>query len=344
MAFNQGRPQLQITQSLWRNWLGSETRATIDSQQAQALATSFSQSYQGRVILSQAEIAYWNLALYRSTVTITQSELDRAQQLYDVNSRKAHLGLADESDRLQAEAQLKLRKLQLESARDNERSAAQTFNEYRGVIAPTVAEQVQPLESDRIIQVEVPARAKMREDVRAAMEQSRASDANAQLGREKATPTFEVYGSVGPAAEELSPGSTVIHSFALDQLEREAGVRLSVPLNFGVMSESRNGFAKEQAGADLIYQRKVFEQENDWDDLNRKLSEYKTQLELSRSVELAQKEKLHVERDRLSRGRTTTFNVVQFEQDYLQAQLSVVQAQAQVLQIIAQMKTFGGPL
>ena len=122
------------------------------------------------------------------------------------------------------------------------------------------------------------------------------------------------------------------------------GLKFSVPLDLDTTSKSRDGWRKEKIAAELTYDRKLFEQEENWKDLNETLSEARKHLELSRKLEVIQESKLNAERARLQHGRTTTYQVLLFEQDFLQAQLGRIRDQANVLNIIAQMKLFGETL
>ncbi len=343
-TLNQGRPALELTQALWRNGFGTETRAQLEASEGYALATSYNASYQTRVILSQAESAYWGLSLARSSVRVTSEVLDRAQKLYEWNARRVRLRLADESDLLQAEALLKLRKLDYQQAKDNERLASRNFNQIRDVDSDLVKEDVTSLGPQLSIPQSKPERAGLREDVRAAQEQSRAVVASAKVANEKTKPTLEAFASLSLNGSDQTFAPTLSSSFRTDQPTAAGGIRLVMPLDFGLMNDAHRGYALEEQGAERAYQRRFFEQESEWADLNQRLSEAKTRYDLYQSVEAAQKEKLRVERERLSRGKTTTFNVIQFEQDAAQAELGTLRSQTEILQILAQLKTFGGPL
>jgi outer membrane protein TolC len=115
----------------------------------------------------------------------------------------------------------------------------------------------------------------------------------------------------------------------------------SVPLNFGATSRTRDGYGMEHIAAELNYDRKVFEQDQTWKDLMRSLGEAKQRLDLSQKLEMIQKNKLLNEQSRLKQGRSTTYQVLLFEQDYLQAELLRIQNQFAILKIISQMKLFG---
>jgi outer membrane protein TolC len=60
--------------------------------------------------------------------------------------------------------------------------------------------------------------------------------------------------------------------------------------------------------------------------------------------ESAQKEKLDYEKQRFERGRSTTFQILQFENDYANAQLGAIKARTDILEIMAKLKTFGDAL
>lgn len=341
---NQGRPTIELTQSLLKNGFGSLTRAQIEATEAGALASSFLQSYQTRGILAQAEAAYWTLSLARSSVRVAMSVLDRAKELYEWNFKRERLRLVDASDVVQSEALLKLRQLDYQQSIDNQRMACRSFNQLRGQDSDEVSENVEPLGRTLVMPTDLPARAQMREDVRAAQEQSVASQANSKLSYEKDRATLDVFVSYSTNGSDVGIGATVGDSFQTSQPTYTGGLRFAMPLDFGNLSNAKKGYNLEEEGAAKTYQRKYFDQENEWRELSQRLSEAKARLALSQTLEDIQKQKLKVERERLNHGKTTTFNVIQFEQDAAQAELGSLRAQADILQIIAQMKTFGGPI
>ena len=344
ITLNQGRPSLEVTQSLWRNGFGTETRAQVEYSESSALATSFNQSYQARVILSQAEGAYWALSLARSSVEVTARVLDRAQKLYDWNARRVKLRLADESDLIQADALLKLRALDYQQSQDDARNASRGFNQYRGVDTDVVTETVAGLGPHLSVNLEAPARAGLSENVRAAQQQQRAAIASATLSNEKAKPTLDLFANASLNGSDKTFAPSISNSFRTDQPTVSAGVRFVMPLDFGTVNDAHRGYAMVEQGAERDYQRKFFDQENSWHDLTTRLAEAKQRYDLALKVEAAELLKLKVERERLNRGKTTTFQVIQFEQDAAQSELSTLRAQNDILQLIAQLKTFGGPI
>ena len=60
-------------------------------------------------------------------------------------------------------------------------------------------------------------------------------------------------------------------------------------------------------------------------------------------IENAQKTKLEVERTRLRQGRTTTYQVLLFEQDYSAAALNRVKSAANILALQTQIRLYQTP-
>jgi len=73
----EGKPVLELSIPLWRNLLGVETRGNRDALQAQTEAMQFSESFTSRVILAEAEGAYWRLALAKQNKKLQTESLDQ---------------------------------------------------------------------------------------------------------------------------------------------------------------------------------------------------------------------------------------------------------------------------
>src|SRR5258707_247186 len=76
--------------------------------------------------------------------------------------------------------------------------------------------------------------------------------------------------------------------------------------------------------------------------LRSKLAELSRKLKLAQGIEKAQQKKANFEKERLTRGRSTTSQVILFENDYSQALIAKVRIQQDLLRTYSQMKTFQG--
>jgi outer membrane protein TolC len=334
-----GAPRIDLTLDLWRNLFGSEMRSQQEALESAALATKYSQSYQAKAIRAAAETAYIQLAAARELDEMNRSSFERAKEIYEWTSRRARLNLSDSSDLFQAEANLEATRLSLQSGADSLRSACRAFNQARGIDGDEVTE-ILALPDPKT--VETPQRAEMRDDVRAAREAQRAAAAQAQIGVEKNKPTLEVFGTYARNSQQIGKDDAISKSFSAAQPTTAVGVRLSMPLAVGLSNDARHGYAQEKIAAETLAEQKTFDQEIEWKDLVQKLAEAKSRLAVAEKLADIQKKKAANERNRLKRGRTTTYQSLIFETDYNQAENRRIQSQSEVLSLLAKMKTFGG--
>lgn len=177
-------------------------------------------------------------------------------------------------------------------------------------------------------------------DVKAHEANMKAAVASAKIDEESNKPSLNLYGSYLENQIEASKSQAVLSS--LDQKGRAGaiGVKLSMPINFGLTSEIRHGALQTASAAKINYRQKIFEQENDWQNLVQNLTIYKENLKLAQSIEAAQKSKLENERSLLKQGRSSTYQILLFEQDFANAQLTTIQIANQLLGLIAEEKLY----
>ena len=341
-SFYDARPVLELSESLWGNGFGRSANANSELIDAQSAANEKLSRWQARSLLSQAEAAYWRLLIAREMVRIEKRALEQAMQIHDYTARRARMHLGEKADELQSKAALELRRLELKSANDEERVASRNFNTMRNIRSDDVAEALTPLESKNLLEMQPIKRAAMRDDVQAAKEQTRATTAAATLTVEKDKPTLDVYGSFALNGRDLTVDGALGNSYTAQRPTKMIGLKLSVPLDLSAAESARHGAIRERDAAEMIYHQKVLDQEQTWDDLLRKLEEAKERLSLSEIIERAQDEKLVNERQRLKNGRTTTYQVLLFEQDFSQSELARLRSQSDVVTVLAEMKLFSG--
>ncbi len=334
-----GSPNLELSFDLWRNWLGSETQAREAVNDAATLAARYQNSFAAKAARAEAETAYFQLASARAVTQVYKNSLERAQEIYGWNNRRFKLNLGDDADLYQAEANLEATKLALQASQDQARVAARNFNRARGIDSDLVEENVALPDPTRI---RVPVRTEMRDDVRAAREQSRAAAAQATLGAESTKPKLQVFGAYAFNSQDEFRSDAISNSFKSDAPTRTIGIRLTTALSFGKAADIRSGYGRERVAAEISADQKLFNQEVEWKNLVNSLNEAKARLTIAEKLAAIQQKKALNERKRLSRGRTTTYQNLIFETDYNNAESSRIQAQSEVLQILARMRTFGG--
>ncbi len=344
MAY-QTAPTLELSQSLWRNSFGSETGTQREIILANSEAQKFSESFRLKSYYFEAESSYWRLALSRVALQVSNEAFDRGKKIFDYSKNKSNLGLADQSEFLQASAALEARRVDLRLAQEDEQNASRAFNSSRGLDSDKVSEKLETLDDfaakDMSTQLKRQSSMQTRDDVKAAQQQIRASIANSKLSQEKDKPTLEVFGQLGLNGLDGDQQTSINQSLGFSKPTQVIGVRFNIPLNLSATNDASAGWRAQQVGAQYNLERKIFEQEKDWHDLNQKFDNALQRFEMYDKLVAAQKAKLNNEKKRHSSGRTTIVNVINFEVEFLVAQLSRLRTLSEILQISAQLKLFG---
>lgn len=338
--FNDGVAKIELSQSLWRNWNGKENKAQADLIDAQAKASKHIANFTVQTTLASAESIYWSLSQTKKVIQVQKDNLARAQQIRAWNSRRVNSGLSERSDFLQADSNLKLREYELQNALQQQNLLQRTFNSMRGIDSNIVSEDLEAVDSKNLKVLAAPAKDDLREDTKAAFEQQNLAKANAALAIERNRPTFEVYGSYAFNGRDPERADAISNSFKTDHSTSAIGVRFNTPLDFGTTSSAIDGYKKEQIAAEYNYQRRVFDQDREWNDLLTRFEDAKIRLELAEKISETQRIKTTNERNRLNNGRTTTFQVLTFELDLAQADVLRIQTETDLLNIYAQLKIF----
>ena len=336
------RPVLEFKQSLWQNAFGRQTRAIIEATDAKNLSSSYSASYNSKKILSDAEAVYWKLSLMREMVKIKQDNLGRATKIKDWSEKRTKLNLADKADFLQADANFKMAQLELQAALDDERDLIRQLNTMRGINSDELSEELEILTVDSVEAMNMPERKGVRDDVASFREMAKAASANAILSKDKNKPTLELFSTLSLNGRDPSFDPSFKESWGGNYPYTVVGLRFNAPLDFGNIKRVNSGYELEKLSAQDSYDRKRFEVDREWDSLTKKVQELKERLKIAKQVEDAQLIKYTHEQGRHNLGRTTTYQVIMFEQDYATAQYLRMNLQSQVLQLLATMKTFEG--
>jgi outer membrane protein TolC len=334
--------KVELTWNLLRNGFGSEIAANQQLVRSNSQAQSLSGDFQLVGALSQAESAYWRLGFARQAVAVQKDVLDRAEKLLEWAKRRVNLQLGDKSDLLQAQANFGLHRTDLSTAIEEEHAAARAFNILRDKEDDSVPEAVAVPSVPETLHAPPPRRESERLDVQAAVERTKAAQAQTQLEKEKIKPNLDLNASYAWNGRDRLRGDSVSDALGGQHPTKSIAVSFSVPLDVATLLTANGGANKEIEAATFDLDQTRLAEAKDWNDLSEHLVQSRARLELLNTLETVQKEKYENERQRLLRGRTTTYQTITFEQDYANTQLQRLNTQADVLKTIAQMKSFRG--
>ncbi len=338
--YTSGQTQLDLSQSLWRNFFGKESRAGEEIAEATSLASHYGEKFKLKQTLSQAENAYNRLAIANESVRLETELLDRAQKILDWTTKRVNNHLTDKIDLLQARASHQARKISLEAALNEQKSGKLAFNQFRDRSSNEVDEQVTLPSTDSILSLTVPKKAEVTDDIKAAEQSERITKASNELSIQKAEPDLSLFGTAAFNGVDRYLSPALGRSFSTQNPYYVFGIKFSFPIYFWETSEIRGGRVKQQLAAEATTRQKMLENNQTWSDLTQKLTEAQGRLKMANDLVNLQKDKLEYEKYRFNLGRTTTYQVLVFEQDYAQSLISRLRVEQEILGLHSQIKTY----
>lgn len=333
-------PALEVNIPLWANFGAKASKAKKELALQQRTYEQQTANNDARQALVEAEVAYWRLSAAQESVAIQKKALDAATNIYNYVEGKRKKNLGEEADVLQARALSESYQLQLAQAEIEERAAKRSYNFYLNQEADVPTPTLSGLDYDSLKGYAVPStRPGDRPDVMASRAQVALAKANSQVSEEQNKPTFNLYGGYA-----LFGRGTQSEAFKKagypDRDTMYVGIKYNMPLNFSAQKDAREGARQNQRAAELNHHYLNYAQEQNWIDLTQKLKDAQLSLKLATSMEKAQRSKLDNERTRLRQGRTTTYQVLLFEQDYLSAEVQRIRAASQIINYKSQIQLY----
>ena len=195
---------------------------------------------------------------------------------------------------------------------------------------------------EETLKMEAPGKSGDRLDIQSAAEKTKAVQAQAQIDKENLKPNVDIIAAYAWNGRESARSPAISEALTDKHPSQSIAITFSMPLNAPTWTSAIHGANQEIEAADKELDQLRLNELREWNDLSARFEQLRTRLKLAGTIENVQKEKFENERQRLQRGRTTTFQALTFEQDYASAQLLRLRTQAEILQTIAQMKTFRG--
>ena len=335
-------PQLEITQSLWRNWLGSEFKATETVTNATAEAQRFQEAFNYKQLMIQAENAYWRLYVAQMSLAVQEQSIERAKRLRDWNADRVRSNLVDDSDLIQSEANLQSREIEYQDTLTEINVALREFNSIRQTEGEVNLEGTKGRDSSYILDVAVPRKMKIREDVRAAFAQQKVAEANAELGLQRNRPNLELYANYSAYGRDANQSAATDQAWSNTRPYSIYGIRFTTPLDIGSLNDYKKSYKQDAVAAELAAKRKAYEVDRQYEILTDQFENYKKRLKLTMKLVDVQDKKFKNERRRFQQGRTTTFQVTQFEQDLANTQLQKLRYERDLITVYNQLKLFTG--
>lgn len=333
-------PKIELSLSLWRNWLGSETNA-VKEQAENQLAVLKINSELGR-IQKENEIkdAYYSLSTQQKYVEIQKDSLARAEKILTWADSRVKRNLSDKSDLFQTQALVSARRLELMSAEVKLKEAARNFNSFLEVASDSVGyrlvdEEIKSNELDLSRQ-----QAKARLDFILQKENLKASEASYRAQREKGKPTLNLSMQFLKQGRDTGASGAQDKIFS-DQKEYQlVALTFNVPLDLGNLSDSKEGYTLLANSQILAEKARVKNESIQWKNAVDQAETLAQQLKIVRELEAIQKSKADLERSKYNNGRSTTYQVLMFEQDYVNSRNQRLNVELQTRKFITSLELY----
>ncbi len=340
--YTEARTQIDLVQPLWKNAQGRDAELLRESTLTKISMQTLGERFKSKSLMAQAEAVYWQLALAQEAVRTQEGSIARFQKIRDWAKQRANSQLGDKADFLQADSGLRVKQFELEQAKKDRNALQRVFNTLRNVPGDEGEVKLSPLSAQALMNFAQKQGAEIKRlDVEAAKQAVKLADVEVEQSREKYKAQLDVFGSAAFNSLEKQPDDAIREAVQTKNPTYVVGLKFSTPLDHDIINRDREGLIRTSQAAKLDAEAKQFAAQQEWDDLLQQLKEAETRLRLSNEIEVAQKEKLNYEKQRLSVGRTTTYQTLLFEQDYANAQLATIKAKADILGIVAKLKSYG---
>lgn len=331
--------QIGVSQSLWKNSFGRATRLRHEREDAMERVAILEAEKSGRQALIKAEEAYWDLVVKTLDIREKDEALKRAEKISAWTAKRFTNGIGDRADTLQIDALVATRKLEQLGARNAQETARRAFldaieNPADQNIFPSTANlgTLRPLN--------VGGSGRQAIDVWMMQSQASAGETGAREAADAIRPDLSLQGAFGANARDASLGNSATSATGSDHNFYNVGIKLGVSLDFGLQNDIAAAARAEAKAARMIADKLNRDHGVSWREVVRQHSELSLSIALTEKLSKTLDEKLAREQTRLEIGRTTTAQVVTFEQEVASARQNLLELKSKQRKLEAQARLF----
>ncbi|MCL2335194.1 MAG: TolC family protein [Endomicrobia bacterium] len=335
-------PFVSVRQSLLKDFNGGATKASMSKARADANSALYLLLYQKQQIILSARLAYWNLSYTRTVIDFRQTSLARTQKLLEWNQKRFNLDLAEKTDLLQSQAAVKMGELNCKLAVEDEVRASRVFNGLINIAKEKVQYDVQNfIDAGRSFNKDVDlSRTGNRADVLSALENVKSAEYDQIYSQKSLSSDLIVSGQA--ALNGVTPDFDKAADYVVngDKPSYSIGLRYTLPLNFNLRKNINTGFQSAIEAAMKAEESAQIQETNDWLQLVDNWNNAKSRYALSTEIRDIQQKRDEENQSLLKKGRSTTYLVLQSEQDLDDSTLNMLRNIFELMNIYEQASAF----
>ncbi len=331
-----GSASLTLTQPLLKGFRTDSTRYQVAIARGQSAEAALRLEARIQDSLAEVEAAWYELIQARERIRVQEEAVCLATQLYEDNRRKVQIGAMSSLDEKQAESQAASARADLSSARQSHAEAQNrlkqlVFADYRGHRHMEV--NAAGALSDAPVTVDLPASGERALDRRPDLREARLAlerqGITVQYQKQQTWPSLDLVGSYGVAAgHEDRRGDVYDRMESADEPFWTAGVTLTFPLG---NRAARSRYAQSRSMEErmkLEYRQLEESTLVEVDNAARAVATGLERVHATREARDYAEQALQAEQQRLERGKSTSFVVLQLQRELTAARNSEIQALA----------------
>ncbi len=335
---------VSVSQSLWKDFFGQSTRLRHEREQSQAQAEKTGYNLQSKQALIEAEGAFWDLMYLQQELKLRQASLERAKKIETWVRNRAGNGIGDRADVLNAQGLVAARELQLVGTRDDLKAAQVKFANQIDLPSEQPVpelqgnlEQVRPLknfvsgEQGKVVRL----------DTYLSVLDAQVKQVSAKEAAEKVSPDLTLAGAYKTNGYDSSSDSTAYGKMTdKDYPVSSVSLTFSWALDWDSKDAVRNTASRDALAAQLKKEKSLLDSETAWKEINRRHDEMSARIVAASNLSQVQTAKAAAERDKLSKGRSITSNVITAEQDAAEAELTLTKLKTEQRKLESQSRLF----
>lgn len=344
---------ISVSQSLWQNFFGGATELRQERQALIEKTETRGLDLQTRQVLIDAEATFWDYMYLKEEIRQREDSLARAKRIESWVRNRASNGIGDRADVLNAQGLVAARELQVLSSRDELRAAEEKVRDLLELGPNESLPNLDGnLEGRRSIRAFIDGEIRAEGDAAAGDNQIVRLDAYLAVleARTKAVVAKEVLESMKPDlvlsgayktnSIDTSLGAAANNISDTTKPTTMIGLKLTYMLDGDLKDAARDTARMEALAAQQRQSRKLLESQTSWEELQRRHAELSLKIDAAAKSSSIQTQKADAERDRLSKGRTITSNVILAEQDAAESQLTLAKMRAEQRKLESQGRMF----
>lgn len=342
--FSTGYLGVGISQSLWKDSFGSSTRLKLARDESQANTAITAVNLQQQQTLIDAESTFWEHLYLKEEFLQRKQSLERAKKIEGWVKSRAANGIGDKADVYNSQGLVAMRELQL-LATEDEMKASEV--KLRTVLELKNGEKIPDLKGDitreRKINEFVSGAAQgrvVRMDAYLSVLESDLKEIVAKEVEDGVRPDLVLEGSYRTNSFENNTSSALSKISDPARPTTSVGLKFTYPLDWGVTGAAKNAARMEAKAAELRRDRRLLESDSAWSEFLRRHQELSKKIQAAQIASRLQGLKSAAERDKLSKGRSVTSQVVIAEQDASESLLTLTRFQVEQRKMESQAQLF----